>query len=79
LELDDQVPLLYYLLVGNYNRLYQYDKAIPEGEKALDIYKKWDSKPESVLGQYYVRICIIGKINGVDHRWSDQLTATNRS
>ena len=48
LELDDQVPLLYYLLVGNYNRLYQYDKAIPEGEKALEIYKKWDSKPESV-------------------------------
>jgi tetratricopeptide (TPR) repeat protein len=25
--------------------LYQYDKAIPEFEKALEIYKKWDSKP----------------------------------
>ena len=25
--------------------LYQFDKAIPEFEKSLEIYKKWDSKP----------------------------------
>ena len=25
--------------------LYQYDKAIPEFEKALEIYNKWGSKP----------------------------------
>jgi tetratricopeptide (TPR) repeat protein len=48
LELDDQWPINYYGLCVNYNRLYQYDKAIIEGEKALDIYEKWDSKPESV-------------------------------
>ncbi len=50
LELDDQMPTLYSLLNINYMRLHQYDKAIPDGEKALDIYKKWDSKPGTVWG-----------------------------
>ena len=45
LEFDDQVPLLHYQLGNDYMELYQYDKAILEFEKALDIYKKWDSKP----------------------------------
>ena len=40
LEIDDQLPMVYYryryfVLLG----LYQYDKAIPEYEKALEIYK----------------------------------------
>jgi tetratricopeptide (TPR) repeat protein len=48
LELDDQWPINYFGLCVNYNRLHQYDKAIPEGEKALEIYKKWGSKPEAV-------------------------------
>jgi tetratricopeptide (TPR) repeat protein len=48
LELDDQSPVFYYGLGLNYSRLYQYDKAIPEGEKALEIYKRWNSKPETV-------------------------------
>jgi tetratricopeptide (TPR) repeat protein len=34
-----------------YSRLFQFDKAIPEYEKALEIYKKWDSKPLGVI--YY--------------------------
>jgi len=45
LEIDDQLPLNYYSLGWIYNRLYQYDKAIPEHEKALEIYNKWGTKP----------------------------------
>jgi tetratricopeptide (TPR) repeat protein len=45
LEFDDQVPGLYYTLGYYYNYLDQYYKAIPEFEKALEIYNKWDSKP----------------------------------
>jgi tetratricopeptide (TPR) repeat protein len=48
-EIDDQVPSTNYLLADAYFRLYQYDKAIPELEKSLEIYKKWDSKPMWVL------------------------------
>jgi tetratricopeptide (TPR) repeat protein len=44
-EIDDQLPLNYYSLGWIYNKLYQYDKAIPEYEKALEIYNKWESKP----------------------------------
>jgi tetratricopeptide (TPR) repeat protein len=45
LEFDDQYPYFYYNLGLKYNTLYQYDKAIPEFEKALEIYDKWDLKP----------------------------------
>jgi tetratricopeptide (TPR) repeat protein len=45
LELDDQVPALHYNIGGDYNGLYQYDNAIPEFKKALEIYKKWGCKP----------------------------------
>jgi tetratricopeptide (TPR) repeat protein/AraC-like DNA-binding protein len=44
LEIDDQPPV-HRSLGARYFRLEQYDKAIPELEKALDIYKKWGSKP----------------------------------
>jgi tetratricopeptide (TPR) repeat protein len=44
-ELDDQDPNIYYGLgVENY-RVNQYDKAIIELEKSIDIYNKWNSKP----------------------------------
>ena len=50
-ELDDQNPVYYYDLgIENY-RVNQYDKAIPEFAKALEIYKKWNSKPQFV--DYY--------------------------
>jgi len=45
LEFDDQVPLLHFQLGNDYSELYQYDNAIIEFEKAIEIYKKWDSKP----------------------------------
>jgi tetratricopeptide (TPR) repeat protein len=45
LELDDQMPTLHYNIGGDYNSLFLYDKAIPEFEKALGIYKKWGIKP----------------------------------
>jgi tetratricopeptide (TPR) repeat protein len=45
LEFDDQFPPLYYELGRIYVGLGQYDKAIPVMRKALEIYKKWESKP----------------------------------
>ena len=45
LEIDDQSPIAYFELGSNYRDLYQNDKAIAEYEKALEIYKKWGSRP----------------------------------
>jgi tetratricopeptide (TPR) repeat protein len=45
LEIDNQLPAHYYELALCYSKLHQYDNAIPIYKKALDIYKKWDSKP----------------------------------
>jgi tetratricopeptide (TPR) repeat protein len=45
LEFDDLAPSIYYMLGLNYNGLHQYDRAIPEFEKALEIYNNWDMKP----------------------------------
>jgi tetratricopeptide (TPR) repeat protein len=44
-ETDDLSPLQHYLLGANYNALYQFDNAIPEFEKSLDISNKLDSRP----------------------------------
>jgi tetratricopeptide (TPR) repeat protein len=45
LEVDDQFAVEFFYLGGLYSSLYQFDKAIPEYEKSLEIYKKWRSKP----------------------------------
>jgi tetratricopeptide (TPR) repeat protein len=45
LEIDDQNAKFYYLLGYKYNELYQYSKAIPEFEKAFEIYDKLGKKP----------------------------------
>jgi tetratricopeptide (TPR) repeat protein len=45
LEIDDQSPTVHYILGNAYSGLYQYDKAIPEYEKSLELYERWDSKP----------------------------------
>jgi tetratricopeptide (TPR) repeat protein len=45
LEIDDQLPDIYTDIGYDYNRLDQAFKAIPELEKALDIYKKWGIRP----------------------------------
>ncbi len=44
-DIDDQQPLIYYGIGDCYLEMFQYDKAIPEFEKALEIYHKWDTKP----------------------------------
>jgi tetratricopeptide (TPR) repeat protein len=45
LEIDDQLPDVYTDIGYDFNRLNQYSKAIPELEKALEIYEKWGIKP----------------------------------
>ncbi|MBE0676566.1 MAG: tetratricopeptide repeat protein, partial [Bacteroidales bacterium] len=45
LEIDNQLPDVYTDIGFDYNRLKQYNRAIPELEKALEIYEKWGIKP----------------------------------
>jgi tetratricopeptide (TPR) repeat protein len=44
-EIDDQNPNVYYSIGVENASVNQFDKAIPEFEKALEIYKKWGVKP----------------------------------
>ncbi|TFH38153.1 MAG: hypothetical protein E4G95_04140 [Bacteroidia bacterium] len=58
LAYDDQMPVPHSLIGGNYFILKQYDKAIFEMEKELQIYEKWHSRPRWVdsytsLGHLY--------------------------
>jgi tetratricopeptide (TPR) repeat protein len=48
LEFDDQNPMAYHDLGAAYMNLFQYDKAIPEYKKSLEIYNKWGVKPYSI-------------------------------
>ena len=57
-ELDDIFPGHYYDIGLKYNLLFEYEKAIPEFEKSLEIYDKFDCKPwwvynYSLLGEAY--------------------------
>jgi tetratricopeptide (TPR) repeat protein len=54
LDFDDQNPITYFNLGTCYNQLFQYDKAIPEYEKALEIHEKWHTKPFWVLNYAYL-------------------------
>jgi len=45
LEIDDQQPGIHYNIGVFYNIIYQYDKAIVELKKSLEIFKKWGIKP----------------------------------
>jgi tetratricopeptide (TPR) repeat protein len=45
LEIDDQFPGTYYDIGLIYYTMYQYDKAIPEFEKALNLYDKFEARP----------------------------------
>jgi len=45
LDIDNQNPNVYFSLGNCYYDLGQYDKAIPEYEKELGIFKKWGLKP----------------------------------
>jgi len=53
-ESDDQSVTAYFNLGNSYNSLFQYDKAIPEYEKALEIYKNWGVKPFWVFDYAYL-------------------------
>jgi tetratricopeptide (TPR) repeat protein len=53
-DFDDQNPITYFNLGASYSELFQYDKAIPEYEKALEIHKKWGTKPFWVLNYTYL-------------------------
>jgi len=44
-EIDDKYPGTYYDIGLNYSKMLQYDKAIPEFEKALEIFDKLGMKP----------------------------------
>jgi tetratricopeptide (TPR) repeat protein len=44
-ESGDQAPVYYSFSGYAYNRFQQFDKAIPELEKALEMYRKWDTRP----------------------------------
>ncbi len=48
LKIDDQLPFTNFDLGKAYLDLHQYDKAIPEFERALKIYKRWNTKPSWV-------------------------------
>jgi tetratricopeptide (TPR) repeat protein len=54
LVIDDQDPITYYNLGTAFGKLRQYDKAIPEYEKALQIYKKWGINPFWILNYSYL-------------------------
>ncbi len=42
LEIDDQRPDVHLLIGSSYNDIYQYDKALPEFEKYLELIPKWE-------------------------------------
>jgi len=57
-ELDDLVPRYYYSSGLAYSRLFQFEKAIPEYEKSLELYEESGIKPAWVfnytqLGEAY--------------------------
>ena len=45
LEIDDHGPIRHWLVAIAYYDMHQYNNAIPELEKMLDIYKSWNTKP----------------------------------
>jgi|WetSurSiteA1Bulk_404760.scaffolds.fasta_scaffold01464_4 tetratricopeptide (TPR) repeat protein len=77
LNLDDQDPKVHYNLGFSYSRLFQYDKAIPEYEKALEIYDKWESKPiwaynYVLLGEAYRKTGQVKKAKKIYRKaWGD--------
>lgn len=49
INLNDKAPYNFVNLGDEYNKLLQYDKAIPEYERALEIYKEWGIKTSYVV------------------------------
>jgi len=53
-EYDDQDPIAYFNLGNAYTKLHQYDKAVPEYEKSLKVYKDWGIKPSWAYNYTYL-------------------------
>jgi tetratricopeptide (TPR) repeat protein len=53
-DADDQVPVSYWQTGNAYLKLFQFNKAIPEFKKALDIYNKWGVKP--MMAENYTQL-----------------------
>ena len=49
LKIDDQSPHWNFFLGMNYRNIYQFENAISEIEKALEIYQKWGIRPQWAL------------------------------
>lgn len=54
LEFDDQSPTAHETLGFYYNSLFQYDKAILEYNKSLEIFKNWQAKPLWIYNYTYL-------------------------
>jgi tetratricopeptide (TPR) repeat protein/AraC-like DNA-binding protein len=54
IELDEHQPIVYFQLGDSYLEIEQYEKAIPEFEKALEIFDKMETKP--FLGAFYYEL-----------------------
>jgi tetratricopeptide (TPR) repeat protein len=52
--LDNQNPNVYHSLANSYFDLNQFDNAIPEYEKVLEIYKKWGLKQDWIFDYTYL-------------------------
>jgi tetratricopeptide (TPR) repeat protein len=58
IEFDDQSPGIYYSLGLFLNWAEQYDKAIPEFKKGLEIYRKWGTKPQRSWDYLFLGIAL---------------------
>ncbi len=54
IDIDDHQPITYFQIGDSYLEMDQFDKAIPESEKALEIFQKWDAKPPWIA--YYIEL-----------------------
>ena len=55
--LDDQNPMFYFNIGDSYFEMYEDYKAIPEFEKALALFEKWETKPYWGAFYYELGIC----------------------
>jgi tetratricopeptide (TPR) repeat protein len=54
LEMDDNDPGWHYLLGFTYREMKEYDKAIPEYERSMEIFKKWGK--EYIEGSNHIQL-----------------------
>lgn len=54
LKTDDLSPTIHFILGDTYKGLHEYDKAISEYEKSLELLKKWELKPQWIYSYSYL-------------------------